>query len=60
MDDLVDKEPDDIRNEVRTRMERLGRRGGYVISSSNSLTDNMKPGNVLAMSEAIRQFGVNN
>ena len=31
--------------------------GGYIISSSNSLTDNMKPENVRAISEAIQQSG---
>ena len=31
--------------------------GGYIISSSNSLTDDMKPENVIAMRDAIARYG---
>ena len=57
MSDLVHKEPEDIDGQVRDRIEKIGSGGGYIISSSNSLTDDMKPENVQAMSEAIRQYG---
>ncbi len=57
MADLVEKEPAEIRDQVRRRIEAIGRNGGYIISSSNSLTDDMKPENVLAMADAIRAFG---
>ncbi|MBC8875031.1 MAG: hypothetical protein H8E44_36880 [Planctomycetes bacterium] len=57
MSDLVDKEPADIELQVRQRIERIGAGGGYIVSSSNSLTDNMKPENVLAMRDAIRRYG---
>jgi len=57
MSDLVHKEPADIEAQVRERIERIGRGGGYIISSSNSLTDDMKPENVLAMSAAIQRYG---
>lgn len=57
MDDLVDKEPAYIQTQVRERMERIGAHGGYIISSSNSLTDNMKPENILAMRDAIERYG---
>jgi len=43
---------------VRQRIETIGAGGGYIISSSNSLTADMKPENVRAMSEAIERYGV--
>ena len=57
MSDLVHKQPADIDAQVRDRIERIGAGGGYIISSSNSLTDNMKPENIRAMRDAIRQYG---
>jgi hypothetical protein len=55
MDDLVHRTPGEIRAQVRRRIETIGRGGGYLISSSNSLTDDMRPENVLAMRDAIRE-----
>ena len=57
MSDLVHKQPADIDAQVRQRIETVGAGGGYIISSSNSLTDDMKPENVLAMRDAIRKYG---
>ena len=57
MADMINKQPADIIAQVRERIETIGRGGGYILSSSNSLTDNMKPENVLAIRDAIRQFG---
>lgn len=57
MDDLVHKTPEDIGIQVRDRIEYIGRGGGYIISSSNSLTDNMKPENIIAMRDAIHAYG---
>jgi uroporphyrinogen-III decarboxylase len=57
MDHLVHNTPDEIAAEVRDRIERIGKGGGYIISSSNSLTAAMKPENVRAMSAAIQRFG---
>jgi len=54
MDDLVHKEPKDIEAQVRERIESIGKGNGYIISSSNSLTDDMKPENILAMRDAIQ------
>ena len=48
MNDLVNKSPEEIDAQVRQRIEQVGR-SGYILSSSNSLTDDMKPENVLAM-----------
>ena len=52
MDDLVVRDPEYIRAEVATRLEKLGP-AGYILSSSNSLTDNMRPENVLAIRDAL-------
>lgn len=57
MDDLVHKTPADIEEQVRGLIEDVGRGGGYILSSSNSLTDDMKPENVWAMIEALQRFG---
>lgn len=57
MNDLVNKQPQDIEAQVRNRIENIGRGGGYIISSSNSLTDDMKPENVRAMIAAIDKYG---
>ena len=57
MDDLVHKEPADIEAQVEDRIEKIGKAGGYIISSSNSLTDDMKPENVRAMMQAIEKYG---
>jgi len=53
MTDLVQQQPEQIEAQVRRRIEIVGRGGGYIISSSNSLTDDMKPENVRAMARAI-------
>ena len=57
MDDLVHKQPDDIRAQVRDLIESIGAVGGYIISSSNSLTADMRDENVRAMAEAIAELG---
>ena len=57
MSDLVNKTPEDIDAQVRERIEKIGKGGGYIISSSNSLTDDMKPENVRAMADAIDKYG---
>ena len=56
MNDLVNKTPAEIDAQVRERIEQVGR-SGYILSSSNSLTDDMKPENVLAMRDAIEKYG---
>jgi len=59
MDDLVYKNPQDIERSVCELMGNIGTGGGYIISSSNSLTDNMKPENIIAMRDAILRYGEN-
>jgi uroporphyrinogen-III decarboxylase len=57
MSNLVHNTPAQIEAEVRERIASIGAGGGYIISSSNSLTDDMKPENVRAMRDAIRRYG---
>ena len=57
MDDLVHRTPAEIDAQVNVRIETIGEGWGYVISSSNSLTDDMKPENILAMRDAIEKYG---
>lgn len=57
MSNLVHNTPAQIEAEVRDRIESIGAGGGYIISSSNSLTDDMKPENVLAMRDALHKYG---
>lgn len=57
MSDLVHKTPAEIERQVRTLIETIGAGGGYILSSSNSLTDEMRPENVLAIRDAIRKYG---
>jgi hypothetical protein len=57
MSDLVHQQPEEIEEQVRDRLEKIGAGGGYILSSSNSLTDAMNLENVRAMSEALRRYG---
>lgn len=57
MDDLIHGTPADITAQVRDRIGRIGAGGGYIISSSNSLTAAMPAENVRAMAQAIERFG---
>ena len=57
MSDLVYKDPAEIESQVRWCLKTIGAGGGYIISSSNSLTDNMKPENVIAMLDAVNEEG---
>ena len=57
MDLLVHGMPKEVEDLVKERMERLKPTGNYLISSSNSLTDDMKPDNVKAMILAIKKYG---
>lgn len=46
--------------EAKEKLERVGKGGGYVISSSNGLTEYCKPENILALNGAILRYGVYN
>jgi uroporphyrinogen decarboxylase len=49
--------PEEVEDEVRRRIEIVGKGGGYMISSANSITFYCKIENVWAMAEAIRKYG---
>lgn len=49
--------PEEVRREVYERIMTLGPRGGYIISSANSLTFYCPLENVQAMAQAIRDYG---
>ncbi len=49
--------PEETEKEVRDRIEKIGKGGGYIISSANSITDYCKVENVLAMSRTLKQYG---
>ena len=52
--------PDDVREEVKRRIEVLGPGGGYVCTSVHNIQKEVPPENICAMLEAAREFGVYN
>ena len=49
--------PEEVTDEVRRRIDIVGKGGGYMISSANTITSYCKLENVWAMVEAIRKYG---
>lgn len=49
--------PEEVRDEVRQRIATCGPGGGYVVSSSNSVTEYVPLENYRAMLEAVEDFG---
>jgi len=49
--------PAEVDAEVKEKIERVGRGGGYILSSANSLPDYVKPENALAMGQALDRYG---
>ncbi len=49
--------PEEVDREVRDRIEVAGKGGGYILASSNSITNYCKPENVLAMNNALLKYG---
>jgi uroporphyrinogen decarboxylase len=49
--------PAEVEAEVRDRIEHVGRGGGYIVSSSNSITSYCKLENILAMRDAVVRYG---
>jgi hypothetical protein len=43
--------------EVKEKLEKVGKGGGYIIATSNGLVSYCKPENVLAMNETIQKYG---
>lgn len=48
---------EETRAEVKEKIERVGKGGGYIIASANGLASYCKPENVLAMNETILKYG---
>jgi uroporphyrinogen decarboxylase len=48
--------PEEVEREVKDRIEKIGKGGGYIISSANSITDYCKPENVWAMAKTIEKY----
>jgi uroporphyrinogen decarboxylase len=49
--------PDEVRDEVRRRIDDLAPGGGYVVSSIQNIPDGTPPENVCAMFETALQYG---
>ncbi len=49
--------PEETEAEVKKRIQEVGRGGGYILASSNSLAGYCKPENVLAMNRALLKYG---
>ena len=49
--------PEDAEAEVKQRIREAGPGGGYILASSNSITDWCKAENVLAMARAVKKYG---
>jgi uroporphyrinogen decarboxylase len=47
---------EEVEAEVKDRIQRVGKGGGYMISTSNSITDFCKTENVFAMARAIEKY----
>jgi len=57
VDNLSRGTPEDVREEVHRKINALAPGGGYVVSSSTSVTEYVRPENFAAMIEAIQDFG---
>jgi uroporphyrinogen decarboxylase len=49
--------PDDVKHEVRKRIEDLAAGGGYVVAPSHNLQADVTPQNIVAMAKAAREYG---
>lgn len=49
--------PEDVRNDVRAKIETLGRGGGYVITSCHTIREEVPAENVRALYESALEFG---
>lgn len=48
---------EDVRAEVKEKMESLGKGGDYVLAAVHNIQDDVPPENIVAMFEAAREFG---
>lgn len=49
--------PEDVREEVRLLVQQFGPGGGFVVGSAHYIQTDVPPENILAMSEAVMDFG---
>jgi uroporphyrinogen decarboxylase len=49
--------PEQVREEVRRVIETLGPGGGYMVSSVHTIMNDVPPENIVAMVEAVEEFG---
>ena len=49
--------PAEVREEVRRVIEIMGPGGGYLVSSVHTMMDDVPPGNIVAMVNAVEEFG---
>lgn len=49
--------PEETEVETRERIKQIGKGGGYILASANSLTRYCKPENVLSMNRALLKYG---
>jgi uroporphyrinogen decarboxylase len=49
--------PEQVEEEVKTRIKEVAPGGGYIVSSGNSIAAYCNPDNVRAMTEAIQKYG---
>ncbi len=54
---LPNGSPEDVRREVRRVMEIMGAGGGYMVSAVHTIMEEVPAENVLAMVDAVREFG---
>jgi hypothetical protein len=57
LDTLSTGTPEQVRREVKETIDILGPGNGYLLSSSNSVTDYCKADNVVAMVRALKEYG---
>jgi uroporphyrinogen decarboxylase len=50
--------PTEVRDEVRRRIEDLAPGGGYVFNTVHNIQADVPPENIMAMWEALQEFGV--
>jgi hypothetical protein len=55
---LVTGTPHQVRDEVKKLIDLFGDTGALMIDGSNTVPDEAKPENVMAMTEAVREYGV--
>lgn len=54
---LVSSSIEDVKKEVKQRIVEIGYNGGYIISSANTITNYCKIENIIAIRDAIEEFG---